>query len=352
MSLEKITGGRPSGAHLALSAISLQGLGRSLLLLGVVVLIAAGCQKQEQQPEPEAPATSNTAVAPEPPAASTASPPAKPATDATAVGKVQVVKLGMPGREDNKESRAGLPKRWLGITVANMKEPIPGAPEDCRTQVQRAMRGSPAHKAGLRRGDVIVAASDQPVKRFQDYLAEARKVEVGELLQLQLLREGRPFAVALEMIARPDNMPGWRRRSFPGTQGFDFALPSLRPADRSRVHVQAESKPQLVYFWATWCGPCRQLAPQIEQLYRDAGNALSLVAISSEEEVVIRRHLKSSTTTYPVAHDLKGELKLDYEVSKLPTAVLVGADGRIISWDYGLGGVRKVVLSTRQHLGL
>jgi len=352
MSLEKTTGAQPAGGQLSPFAGSLRGPARALLLLCLAVLMATGCQKQGQQTEPETPATPDTPTAPESPAAGPASTKAEPATDATGGGGVQVIKLGMPSGENDKESRAGLPKRWLGITVANMKEPIAGAPEDCRTQVHRAMRGSPAHGAGMQRGDVIVAAGGQPVKRLQDYLAEARKVEIGQRLQLQLLRAGRPLAVELEMLARPDDMRDWRRRSFPGTRGFDFALPSLRPAGAKTLHVKTKNKPQLIYFWATWCGPCRQVAPQIQGLYKDAGKALDLLAVSSEERVVIQRHLKASTDTYPIAHDRLGELKLDYEVNKLPTAVLVGADGRVIAWDYGLGGVRKVVSKARAHLGL
>jgi thiol-disulfide isomerase/thioredoxin len=313
--------------------------------LAALILATASCQSSEGEPavvgeEPAAveESTADTAAAVDEPARSS--------------GKVSVVKLTIPGTGDDKDTRAGLPKRWLGMTVANMEAPIPGAPKDCRTQIQRAMRGSPAHKAGLRRGDVIIAAGSEPVKRFQDYLAQARKVEIGELLKLDLLRDGRPFSVKLAMLAKPDNVHSWRRRAFPGSEAFEFSLPSLRPGGEGRSHDRASNKLQLLYFWATWCGPCRQIAPQMESLYKGAGDRLSLVAVSSEEEAVIRRHLGASSNTYPIAHDLRGELKQDYEVSKLPTAVLVGADGRVIAWDYGLGGVRRVLDATKTKLNL
>jgi len=304
-----------------------------------VILAASSCQSSEKE----------QSVAVEEPTTDPA-----PAVDEPAPrpGKVSVVKLAIPGSGDDKDSRVGLPKRWLGMTVANMTEPIPGAPKDCRTQIQRAMRGSPAHKAGLRRGDVIIAAGSEPVKRFQEYLEQARKVEIGELLKLDLLRAGKPFSVEVAMLAKPENVHTWRRRAFPGTEAFEFSLPSLRPDAAGRRHDKATDKLQLLYFWATWCGPCRQIAPQMESLYISAGDRLDLVAVSSEDEAVIRRHLGASSATYPIAHDLRGELKQDYEVSKLPTAVLVGVDGQVITWDYGLGGVRRVLDSAKTQLNL
>jgi len=319
-------------------------------LLCFAILASPGCRKSEEEATAgeETTAGEEATVSRQPTAKATPS----PKTPSKSSSKVQVVKLESPGSKSGEDSRTGLPKRWLGITVANMKEPIPGAPEDCRTQVQRAMRGSPAHEAGLRRGDVIMAAQGQPVKRFQEYLAQARKVEIGERLKLQMLREGQPFEAELEMLAKPKDMRGWRRRAFPGTEAFAFSLPSLRPANAGSSHHNLGGKPQLLYFWATWCAPCRQIAPQVEQLYKKAGDALTIVAVSSEEETVIRRYLKSSDTTYPVAHDLHGMLKQDYEVSKLPTAVLVGGNGRVILWDYGLGGVRKVLRTAREQLEL
>jgi thiol-disulfide isomerase/thioredoxin len=261
---------------------------------------------------------------------------------------VEVLKLASPKRP--KSTKGPQKKRWLGLSVANMTEPVIGAPEDARTQIQRAARGSPSYQAGLRRGDVITAAAGQPVKRFQDYLEQARNIEIGEELLLQISRDGRSFPVRLKMEAKPKNLNLWKRQSFPNTEAFPFELTSLRPGGMK--HSQAKDKLQLLYFWATWCGPCRQVAPSIDKLHKKAGETLEIVAISSEEEAVIRRYLRASSTSYPIAHDADGWLKQDYEIRKLPTAVLIGKDGRILAWDYGLGGVHKVLNRAQRELQL
>jgi thiol-disulfide isomerase/thioredoxin len=247
-------------------------------------------------------------------------------------------------------SRKGQPKRWLGLAVANLKEPIPQAPANARAMIQRAHRGGPGHRAGLRRGDVIVAAEGQPVLRYQDYIAQARLKEIGDTLALEVLRDGQPLQFEVGLIEKPRNSKVWRRQHFPGSAAFSWDIPKVRPL--GRVHdTRTSLRPQLIYFWATWCGPCRRTSPEVDRLYRDAGGRVDVIAVSSEERDVIEGYLKRGSTTYPVAHDDEGRLKLDYEVQSLPTIVWLEGD-KVVAWDYGIAGVQRVVSSLRTQLDI
>ncbi len=102
-------------------------------------------------------------------------------------------------------------------------------------------------------------------------------------------------------------------------------------------------------FWASWCGPCKKTSPLVDQLYLDAGGRIDIVTISSEKRADIEDYLSRKPQSAPVGHDNEGLLKLDYEVKSLPTIVWVRGD-EVIAWDYGVGGVRRVVDRMRREL--
>lgn len=43
------------------------------------------------------------------------------------------------------------------------------------------------------------------------------------------------------------------------------------------------SLPTMIDFWAEWCGPCRQLAPTVEQLAEEMSDKINIVKMNIDE---------------------------------------------------------------------
>jgi S1-C subfamily serine protease len=63
--------------------------------------------------------------------------------------------------------------------------------------------GGPAANAGLRRGDVILAINDEPIRTAQQARLLVAALEPGDQLNLDGWRNGQPFTATLTAAERP-----------------------------------------------------------------------------------------------------------------------------------------------------
>jgi len=64
--------------------------------------------------------------------------------------------------------------------------------------------------------------------------------------------------------------------------------------------VLKSSKPVLVDFWAPWCGPCKAIAPVLEEIARDHGDKLDIVKLNTDENPAVTGKL--GITSIPTMH--------------------------------------------------
>ena len=105
----------------------------------------------------------------------------------------------------------------------------------------------------------------------------------------------------------------------------------------------ADLKGQIVLlnFWASWCGPCRQEMPILEQLNRQYhAKGVTLLGVNVEpDSAAAVNWLKATPVTFPILFDTDSKVSKLYEVEGMPNTVIVDRKGvvRYIHRGYNAG---------------
>lgn len=84
----------------------------------------------------------------------------------------------------------------------------------------------------------------------------------------------------------------------------------------------------VVNFWASWCPPCVAELPSLNRLH-DKGQGPAVLSVNVEESAeTIREFLARVPIDYPVAMASAAQMQ-PWRVSKMPTTVIIDAQGRI-----------------------
>jgi peroxiredoxin len=87
----------------------------------------------------------------------------------------------------------------------------------------------------------------------------------------------------------------------------------------------------MINFWATWCGPCRQEMPLLDELYKRyerVGFSLLGVNIDDDSRRAMQM-IEELGVSFPVLFDARKEVSELYEVEAMPVTVLVDREGNV-----------------------
>ncbi len=100
----------------------------------------------------------------------------------------------------------------------------------------------------------------------------------------------------------------------------------------SRVANAGEYSLYLVDFWATWCGPCVGAKKYLTVLQKQMPSDFYIVSLTQESPDVVKKFLRKNPAELAVAIDYDRETFRKHRINSLPTAVLYGANGRVL-WE-------------------
>ena len=222
---------------------------------------------------------------------------------------------------------------WLGVrfgAVAKSVRAGRGLLEGA-SMLRAVYPDSAAAEAGLEAGDIVLGPPDREFDapgQFREWTMTSPR---GTPVPLRVLRPGdspgedQGFAAMLVLRAFPLKMP--KLPQPPQVGEVAPTLPQgLEPAGAGSLSG-LEGRPHLLFFWATWCGPCKLAVPEVMAFAGDRG--IPVLAISDESPETVSGFLEKRNQAFfqLVAADPLRRSFISFGVSGTPTILLIDGTG-------------------------
>jgi thiol-disulfide isomerase/thioredoxin len=228
--------------------------------------------------------------------------------------------------EDLRLAEESLPG-WMGIRFKALSEDLrsrfgfaPGA-----VLVTGVFPDSPAEEAALTQGDIILGPPDQFFSESAQIREWVMTAPIGKPQRLVVQRRNEQLEVSLVPADYPRRWP-----KLPGPPQVGDVAPSLSSLQPFRGSLQlAKGGPYLLFFWATWCGPCKAALPELRAFESERG--IPVVAVTDEPAEKLETFFQNYSGPFPeiVTLDALRTSFVSFGVSGTPRFVLVDGDARV-----------------------
>ena len=87
----------------------------------------------------------------------------------------------------------------------------------------------------------------------------------------------------------------------------------------------------MINFWASWCGPCRQEMPLLEDIYKKYNKlGFTMIGVNVEpDSKAADEWLKATPVSFPILYDTDSKVSKLYEVAGMPSTVIIDRSGNV-----------------------
>jgi len=109
----------------------------------------------------------------------------------------------------------------------------------------------------------------------------------------------------------------------------DFTLASNKGGNIQLADLRG--KVVMLNFWASWCGPCREEMPLLDQLHqRYQSQGFLLLGVNTDADVAqANQLLEDIPVDFPVVYDTSGQVSDAYGVDAMPTTLVIDREGKV-----------------------
>ena len=132
----------------------------------------------------------------------------------------------------------------------------------------------------------------------------------------------------------------WRGKDLPKQQIPTTKIESL---NGQQIDLNQDSFKQitLIYFWATWCGPCRLTTPSVNKLSQNF--SVVSIAMASGNDQLLSKYKVKNKLEFPVVNDHNQQLSQQWGVNATPV-ILIIKNNKIIDYSTGISSYPILLL--------
>ncbi|MFC7060497.1 thiol-disulfide oxidoreductase ResA [Halobacillus seohaensis] len=136
--------------------------------------------------------------------------------------------------------------------------------------------------------------------------------------------------VGLIIFALVSNLNDDKNVVAEGEQAPDFELKKFG-TDETVSLSDLEGQGVMINFWATYCEPCKEEMPYMEEIYsKYKDKDVEILAINLDAtDLVVRRFLDRYGLSFPILHDKNGQVMDQYNVGRIPSTLFINPDGEV-----------------------
>jgi thiol-disulfide isomerase/thioredoxin len=188
--------------------------------------------------------------------------------------------------------------------------------------------------------DTSSGVSDE---RFE--VAERNVTLAGKSFQFTVANDG-----SVVTLTATDPTSQVRPALDPGSLAPDYSFVDVLDGSEHGSLIGKTSTATVLYFWASWCGPCREVSPELVAFHdRYGSHGVAVIGVNQGETPdVIREYVARHAMRWPqIAQNREGdeqnELLQAYRVVSLPRLTLIDGQGRIVMHSMGVREIEELV---------
>ncbi len=127
-----------------------------------------------------------------------------------------------------------------------------------------------------------------------------------------------------------------------GDNANDLVVKSLRSKMKTIGQTATNNKKVLLYFWGSWCTPCKAILPELKQIYSQYTNELEIIAVAKDTPSKVKAYVKKNKISWQNVLATQSMLS-SLNVTSYPTFILLDSNGVIMNEKVNLNEIENLV---------